>query len=156
MKPIARLFSSLRRGLPPRGLTLTLLTLCACEPEPTFPVDYTKSFAEVRNCRSSSEHDSHNIRILASPTALAPYQHRDAGFPIGATLLKEERDYGDVNCSGPVLLWTSMTLQADGGWHWQSVSPERRVLTTNEGRCIGCHAGCGRSPDGYEGTCAVP
>ena len=135
---------------------LLALLFCACEPDPTFPADYSKSYVEVRNCRQSSEHDSHLIRILASPSALGPYQNRDAGFPVGALLLKEERDFGDVNCTGPVLLWTSMTLQPDGGWHWQSVSPERRVLTTNESRCIGCHENCGNLPEGYGGTCAVP
>ena len=52
-----------------------------------------------------------------------------------------------------------MKVQADGGvngWHWQSVSPDRRVLTTNEPKCTGCHATCGLPPDGYAGTCAVP
>lgn len=139
------------------GLTLlALLSLTGCEPEPAFPADYAKSYAEVRNCRPSTEHDSHNIRIVASPSALAPYRDRDAGFPVGAVVLKEERDFGDVDCSGPVLLWTVMTMQADGGWHWQSVSPERRVTGTNESRCIGCHAACGQPPEGYAGTCAVP
>jgi hypothetical protein len=133
-----------------------VLLLTACEPEPVFPADYAKSYAEVRNCRPSTEHDSHNIRIVASQSALAPYRDRDAGFPVGAVVLKEERDFGDVDCSGPVLLWTVMTMQSDGGWHWQSVSPERRVLSTNESRCIGCHAACGNPPEGYAGTCAVP
>ena len=130
--------------------------ICACEPEPSFPADYTKTFVQVRNCRLSAEHDSHNIRILAAPGAVGPYRDRDAGFPIGTVVLKEERDFGDLDCSGPILKWTVMKLQADAGWQWQSVSPERRVLTTNEARCIGCHAGCGQPPDGFEGTCAVP
>jgi hypothetical protein len=136
-----------------------LLLFTACEPEPAFPRDYLSTFTEVRDCRPSAEHDSHNIRILASPSALAPYQNRDAGFPIGAIVLKEERDFGDLDCTGPVLLWTVMTRSPDAGadgWHWQSVSPERRVLPTSEAGCIACHAGCGRPPEGYEGTCAVP
>ncbi len=146
------------RGAGERGIlsVLVVALLAACEPEPAFPADYAKSYSEVRNCRPSTEHDSHNIRIIASPSALAPYRDRDAGFPVGAVVLKEERDYGDVGCTGPVLLWTSMTMQSDGGWLWQSVSPERRVLTTNESRCIGCHASCGNPPEGYQGTCAVP
>jgi len=142
-----------------RAVLVAVLALSACEPAPSFPADYAKSYVEVRSCRPSSEHDSHNIRILASPTALGPYATRDGGFPLGAIVLKEERDYGDVNCSGPVLLWTVMTAAEDAGvkgWHWQSVSLERRVLTTNQSRCIGCHAGCGQAPDGYQGTCAVP
>lgn len=142
----------------PSPCLLAVLLLSACEPEPSFPKDYLRNYTEVRNCRSSSEHDSHNIRILASPSALAAYQNRDAGFPVSAVLLKEERDYGDVDCTGPVLLWTVMTRQLDGGvdgWEWQSVGPDRRVLTTNEPRCGACHASCGRSPEGYEGTCAV-
>ena len=142
--------------LPARGSALLLLLFLGCEPEPSFPSDYAKSYVEVRNCRPSSEHDSHNIRVLASPSALGPYASRDGGFPVGAVVLKEERDYGDVGCTGPVLVWTVMKLQPDAGWQWQSVSPERRVLGTNESRCIGCHATCGKPPDGYEGTCAVP
>ena len=138
------------------GLTLLCLAFCACEPEPSFPADYTKTFSQVRNCRSSAEHDSHNIRILASPNAVSPYRDRDAGFPVGAVVLKEERDFGDLNCSGPILQWTVMKRQPDAGWQWQSVSPERRVLTTNEGKCAACHARCGQPPDGFEGTCAVP
>jgi hypothetical protein len=111
---------------------------------------------EVRNCRLSAEHDSHTIRILASPTAVEPYNTRDGGFPPGATVLKEEHDFGDVTCTGPVLQWTVMTRQPDGGWQWQSVTAGRHVQSTNEPRCLGCHATCGQPPDGYEGTCAVP
>ncbi|MDP1825978.1 MAG: cytochrome P460 family protein [Archangium sp.] len=134
---------------------LALLFL-GCEPEPDFPADYAKTFTEVRDCRPSAEHDSHNIRILASPAALGPYTTRDAGFPPGAIVLKEERDFGDVTCTGPVLQWTVMTRQADAGWQWQSVTAARHVQGTNESRCIGCHATCGSPPEGYEGTCAVP
>jgi hypothetical protein len=135
---------------------MLLVALSACEPEPSFPADYAKSYVQVRNCRPSAEHDSHNIRILASPSAVAPYRDRDAGFPSGAVVLKEERDFGDVDCSGPILQWTVMSLQPDAGWHWQSVSPERRVLTTNAAKCVDCHSRCGQPPDGFEGTCAVP
>ena len=142
-----------------RGVTLFLLFLAACEPEPDFPADYTKSYVEVRNCRTSSEHDSHFIRILASPDAVTPYTSRDGGFPTGSIVLKEERDFGDTTCTGPILQWTVMKVQADGGvegWHWQKVSPDRHVLTTNEPKCTACHATCGQPPDGYAGTCAVP
>ena len=142
-----------------RGLTLLFLALCACEPEPDFPADYAKSYLEVRGCRPSSEHDSHFIRILASPNAVETYRSRDGGFPAGTIVLKEERDFGDTTCTGPILQWTVMKLQADGGvdgWHWQKVSPERHVLSTNEVKCTACHARCGQSPEGYAGTCAVP
>lgn len=144
-----------------RHLILISITMFACEPEPSFPADYAKSYVEVRNCRPSSEHDSHLIRVLASPSALAPYRNRDAGFPEGAVVLKEERDFGDVDCSGPVLKWTVMTRRSDGGvdgWLWESVTADRRVelKETNSTRCTGCHAGCGQPPDGFQGTCAVP
>ncbi|MBL8915330.1 MAG: cytochrome P460 family protein [Archangium sp.] len=144
-------------------LIIAAMASAACEPEPSFPADYAKSYVEVRNCRPSSEHDSHLIRVLASPSALSPYRDRDAGFPEGAVVLKEERDFGDVSCSGPVLKWTVMTRRSEAagvnGWLWETVSaPDRRidVKETNSTRCTGCHAGCGRGPDGFEGTCAVP
>ncbi len=142
-----------------RGLTLLLFVLCACEPEPDFPADYAKSFLEVRACRPSAEHDSHFIRILASPNAVETYKSRDGGFPAGTIVLKEERDFGDTTCAGPILQWTVMKLQADGGvdgWHWQKVSPDRHVLSTNEAKCTACHARCGQPPEGFAGTCAVP
>ncbi|MFT3712316.1 MAG: cytochrome P460 family protein [Archangium sp.] len=142
-----------------RWSPFALLLFAACEPEPSFPADYAKSYVEVRGCRPSSEHDSHLVRILASPSALGPYRDRDAGFPEGAVVLKEERDFGDVACTGPVLQWTVMTRRADGGvngWYWEQVSPQRHVSNQNASRCTGCHAGCGVAPDGFEGTCAVP
>lgn len=60
------------------SLAALALLLLGCEPEPDFPADYAKNYVEVRNCRTSSEHDSHNIRILASPTAQGPYNTPNA------------------------------------------------------------------------------
>jgi hypothetical protein len=130
--------------------------------EPDFPADYASSYVEVRNCRPSGDHNLNTIRILASPSALAPYQDREDPFPLDAVVLKEEFDFGDSDCSGPIKEWTVMRRLETGSssetldWHWQRVGADRRVLDENKPLCIGCHQGCGVAPDGYDWTCAMP
>jgi hypothetical protein len=133
----------------------------ACDDEavPSFPADYAASFVEVRDCRSSGDHELHRIRVLADPAALAIYTSRAARFPEGALVLKEEYDFADRDCSGPIVEWTVMRRRAGGergGWAWQRVSAGRQVESEDDPRCIGCHAQCGVAPDGHDGTCAVP
>ncbi len=138
------------------------MLLAACGQDattPAFRADYAATFVEVRNCRSSADHDLHKIRILADPAALAPYRDRTAQFPLGAIVLKEEYDFADGDCSGDVIEWTVMEKlpSADNlGWSWQRVDAKRAVVTDDDARCITCHAACGVAPDGYAGTCAVP
>lgn len=155
-----------------RALALALaLALAACPgddgegdagAEPDFPADYAASYTEVRNCRGSGDHDLNTIRILADPAALAPYQDRAEPFPVGAVVLKEEYDFSDLACEGPIKQWTVMTRLAEGSspdtldWAWQRVDKQRQVVSEDEPRCINCHTGCGVAPEGYEGTCAVP
>jgi hypothetical protein len=131
-------------------------------PEPLFPADYAADYVEVRDCRGSGDHDLNNIRILAGPSALKPYQERLEPFPVDAVVLKEEYDFGDLSCEGPVKQWTVMRRLATGSspatldWTWQQVDDQRRVVDQDVPRCIGCHTSCGVGPDGYEGTCAIP
>mgnify|MGYP002624814066 CR=1 FL=1 len=130
--------------------------------QPLFPADYAASYTEVRDCRQSGDHELNVIRILAAPEALSPYQNRDAPFPTGAVILKEEYDFGDLTCEGPIKQWTVMARLADGSapdaldWHWQRVDANRVVAAENESRCYGCHSGCTPANDGYDHTCAVP
>jgi hypothetical protein len=144
-----------------------LVALAACNggddgPDPDFPADYATTYTEVRNCRASADHDLHNIRILADPSGLATYRDRTGPFPAGAVVVKEEYDFADDSCAGPVLQWTVMTKLAEPNaipvrtWRWQRVDAERTVVEEDEGRCINCHAGCGNPPDGHDGTCALP
>lgn len=138
------------------------MLVCACggdSVEPLFRAEYAATFTEVRDCRSSSDHDLHKIRILADPAALTPYRERNAPFPVGAIVLKEEYDFADTFCDGPVIEWTVMErLDVDDnlGWSWQRVGKDRSVTSEDDSRCIGCHTDCGVGPDGYDGTCAVP
>ncbi|KIG14424.1 hypothetical protein DB30_06767 [Enhygromyxa salina] len=147
------------------ALVLGLLSGCPDEDpeiEPDFPADYEASYVEVRDCRGSGDHDLNNIRILAGPTALEPYQGRVEPFPVDAVVLKEEYDFGDFDCTGPIKQWTVMRRLPDGSapdtldWAWQRVDLERKVLDEDAPRCIGCHTGCGVGPEGYDGTCAMP
>lgn len=122
--------------------------------EPDFPADYAASYTEVRNCRTSSDHDLHHIRILADPVSLATYRDRAAPFPEDSIIVKEEYDFADA-CAGPILQWTVMRKVGDD-WRWQRVDADRSVATEDEPRCINCHAVCGHPPDGFDGTCAMP
>lgn len=127
-----------------------------------FPEDYLATYTEVRNCRQSGDHDLNNIRILADPIGLSSYQNRDQNFPEGSVILKEEFDFEDRDCTGPIKQWTVMRRLADGtnpttlDWDWQRLDPERQITGDNVPACYGCHTGCGVPPDGFDGTCAVP
>lgn len=143
-----------------RWLYLSLaLAACGDDASPVFRADYAASFTEVRNCRSSSDHDLHRIKVLVAPDALAPYQMRTSAFPVGAIVLKEEYDVGDTGCTGPVIEWTVMQKLAtpeDLGWVWQRVAADRSLTNENNPECIHCHTDCGIAPDGYDGTCTMP
>jgi hypothetical protein len=133
-------------------------------PEPLFPVDYASSWTPVRDCRSSTSHDFHFITIWADPQAAAPYLERDAPFPVGSVVLKEEFDIGDTECAGDIVQWSVMQRLAEGSapalqldWFWQQVDENRQVIGQNGGRCYGCHDDCDGNPvDSYQNTCAVP
>ena len=129
--------------------------------EPMFPEDYLSTYVEVRDCRQSGDHDLNQVRILADPAALVPYRDRLEPFPEGAVVIKEEYEFGDVDCSGPIRQWTVMVKLAEGAdpanldWFWERVSASRRVVDEQNPRCAGCHDDC-VPPDGYDFTCTVP
>ena len=127
-----------------------------------FPTDYAATYQQVRNCRMSLEHGFVPIRVLAASDALASYQGRGAPFPAGAIVLKEEYQGGDSTCSGAPMRFTVMKKLPAGSapdaldWTWQEVDADRASTGKEITRCIGCHADCGKPPDGFDGTCTVP
>jgi len=151
-----------------RGAAILLVLAAACGggddggTTELFPAGYAASYTEVRDCRPSGDHDLNNVVVLADPSAVEAYQLRDRPFPVGAVLLKAEYDFGDDTCTGPIQLWTVMVRRAAGSspatldWRWQKVDADRKVITDDEPRCIGCHTTCGVAPDGYAGTCSIP
>ncbi|MDB4959933.1 MAG: hypothetical protein JWO36_7502 [Myxococcales bacterium] len=145
---------------------LTFLAIAGCgdtvSTPAAFPADYKASYVQVRPCRSSSDHDLHHVRVLADPLGLDPYSMRNAPFPVGSVILKEEYDIGDSNCTGALTDYTVMVKLAAGSspatldWHWQRVDSGRNVVSDDEPHCYTCHKMCGVPPDGYQGTCEVP
>jgi hypothetical protein len=135
---------------------------CGGDVAPEFPASYAATYVEVRGCRPSGDHELHSVRILADPLAWPTYTRRDARFAEGAVVLKEEYDFADPACAGPIVEWTVMRRlagEASGaraGWAWQRVAADRAVISEDEPRCIGCHLQCGQPPDGHDGTCAMP
>ncbi len=125
------------------------------------PADYS-SFSEVRDCRSSSDHLLMKIRVLADPTIKDAYLNRNAPFPAGGILLKEERDSADTTCSGPIESWAIAIKLPDGSspstldFQWQRVRvSDNQVVTEDVTRCINCHANC-VEPDFFGYSCADP
>lgn len=157
-----------------RARTLALLVgLCACgvvigcgddapPGVPILPMDYPATYTEVRNCRQSGDHDLNMVRVLADPSAMAAYSDRTSPFPEGATVLKEEYEFGDATCAGPIRQFTVMRkllVGADPGnldWRWQRIDAAFNVVSENDPRCANCHRDCGVPPDGYDGTCTLP
>ena len=139
---------------------LVLAAACGDDgPSPVFPESWASAYTEVRNCRSSGDHELNKVRVLADPAALAPYMTRTQPFPSGAVVLKAEYDFADGNCSGPPVGWTVMQkggAPEDLGWVWQKVDAKRGVESDNDPQCVQCHSDCGLPPDGYDGTCTVP
>lgn len=133
-------------------------------PAPLFDPDYATNYTQVRDCRSSSSHDFHLIVIWADPDAVTPYLDREAPFPVGSVVLKEEFDIGDVDCTGDIVQWSVMQRLEEGtapalqlDWFWQKVDRNGEVVTQNEARCFGCHDDCDGDPtDSYFNTCAEP
>lgn len=130
-------------------------------PPPVFPADFARTYTEMRDCRQSHEHELHYIRVLASPSALAPYTalSPDMPYPEGATLLKVE--YDEEDCAGPVVLYTAyrkLELNANpigNDWLWQRVSPQREVIEQGAPWvCVNCHMHHCAPPNGYDLTCA--
>lgn len=125
------------------------------------PADYS-SFTEVRDCRSSGDHLLMKVRILADPTIKDAYLNRNAPFPVGGMLIKEERDPADTTCTGPIESWTVMVKLADGSapnlldFNWQRVrASDNAIVTEDVNRCASCHANC-VPPDFFGYACADP
>jgi hypothetical protein len=101
------------------------------------------------------------VRVLTDPAATEAYTGRSVSFPDASVVLKEQYDFADDTCSGPIVEWTLMVKDGGAterlGWDWQRVSRERKVVESNATRCITCHASCTGAPAvGYDFTCAEP
>ncbi len=146
------------------GRLAVLAALAACggdDVAPSFPAAYATSYVAVRDCRRSSDHDLHFIRVLVEPAALQPYNDRVSPFPVGSVVLKEEYEFDDPSCAGEPVEWTVMVKTSGTerlGWDWQRVEAGRSVVESNGASCYGCHEPCTGigGAIGYDGTCTEP
>lgn len=142
------------------SITLALL-LVGCPPPvvvdpdagpPWFEDDWEATYADVRSCRSSPEHDLSYIRVFANDIAEETYTTREGEFAEGAVLVKPE--YADPDCS--ILIGIKAMRYTGGGWEFQRYDEDGHVMAGDTLRCVGCHLStCGFPPDGYMGTCAA-
>jgi hypothetical protein len=132
------------------AFVLMLCALGACEenvnpvPNSLLPMDYRSTYATVRNCRPSIDHDLRYIVVLTSPQATDAYRSGPYPFAPGAVVVKEE--YADPSCRG-LVGWTLMRKEPAGydpgfgDWRWQKVDGEGKVLQDGKlDRCRSCHA----------------
>jgi hypothetical protein len=124
--------------------------------------DYVDTFTEVRDCRRSIDHDLEFVRILADADALAPYRDRDAAFPVGSIIVKEQYLDNDDDCSGEIVRYTAMRKLEDGAdpdfldWEWEGVDLDFGVVEDEDPiGCASCHESC-EEPEGYLNTCSAP
>ena len=128
-------------------------------PAAVFASDWASRYREVRNCRSSPDHELHFIRILADDVAHDAYLARTDPFPDRSVVLKAEHD--DQECTDLVAI-TAMRREAgfdseSADWHWQRANADGTVIEDGKlAECSSCHADCGIPPDGFDWTCAVP
>jgi hypothetical protein len=143
---------------------VVLLAIAGCSsdedsgPPAIFPETYAATFQEVRSCRQSLEHSA-NIRILVSPDAVDAYA-RNAAFPVGSFVLKEEYDIRDVGCTKAIAQFTVMrkldTQTGPASWEWQKTDARMHEVPEDFAPCESCHSVCGKPPMGYDATCAEP
>lgn len=132
--------------------------------DPVFPSDYLQTYTEVRNLRSSNNHDGSNlatasVRVHCSPDAAADaYVNGNFPLPEGCILVKTQ--YSDP--AGSVVTgFTVMqkrapgTAPSSGDWFWQETDKDRKVLQSGQvTACIDCHTS---NPDCTQDfTCALP
>jgi hypothetical protein len=132
--------------------------------EPDFPADYAdKATSRSGTAAAAATTTSTTSGSSPIPPPSAPYQGRAEPFPAGAIVLKEEYDFGDLDCSGRDQAvdrdaspgrWASPdTLD----WAWQRVDAQRRVFEVETPCAASAVTRAAASPpDGYEWTCAVP
>jgi hypothetical protein len=125
---------------------VALVALAACHADdggavvvdPVFPADY------------------------ADPRSAPTYLARDAEFPDGTLFVKEQYDFGDPDCTGPIVQWTTALKTTEAstdqlGFRWQRVSAARAVVSEDDARCYGCHSNCiDPTMNGYLYTCSQP
>jgi len=126
------------------------------EPEPVLPADYQTTFVEVRNCRSSIEHNSVFVVVRTAPAAAPIYQGGPFPFPAGTVVVQEE--YADARCMQRTR-WTVMKKEgegydaAGGDWSWYTLDRFQRTIEKGKlAHCVRCHMEC-RARDF---TCAAP
>ncbi len=108
------------------------------------PLDYQSTFLTVRTCRFNAGHDNKYQRVLANPTAAAPYTTGSYPLPEGSVVVAEEHQ--DPSCSSLVGYYLMAKEpagydRAAGDWHWQQLDDTQRVLKDGHlTTCSSCHA----------------
>lgn len=122
-------------------------------------IDYVDIYMEVCGCWQSGDHDLYVIRVFVDFDVFGFYENCMDFFLVGFVVVKEEYDFGDVDCSGEVVRWTVMQCFEDGSalldldWYWQGIDADFVVDEDNSARCVQCYQGCGDFLVGYLGTC---
>ena len=145
---------------------LVAATYLACGDEPTgspvaagpfFPPDFLAGYIQVRDCRLSIAHDSHNVRVFASPGQADAYVdgvHPLASGAVFVKILYRDPDCADLAAYLAMRKGAPDTAPEAGDWEWQEVDAAGKVLQPGPlPACISCHKSCA---EGRDFTCADP
>ena len=125
--------------------------------EPFFPPDFLAGYIQVRDCRLSIAHDSHNIQVFASPGQADAYADGVYPFASGAVFVKilyRDPDCADLAAYVAMRKGAPDTAPEAGDWEWQGVDAAGKVLQSGPlPACISCHKSC---TEGRDFTCADP
>jgi hypothetical protein len=124
--------------------------------EMVLPVDYRTTFAQVRNCRSSSDHMP-AILVRMPPELVDVYNGGPYPFPAGALVVLEVyRDPGCMDLQEYAVMKKHQPGYDSAGadWQWYRLDERRLIVETGKiARCVSCHQDCGRTRDR---VCAGP
>ena len=125
--------------------------------DPFFAANFIQTFTQVRDCRFSSTHDGHNVRVFINSEAAAAYLNGTYPFALGDVIVKILYNVPDCNdIAGYVSMRKGLagTASQSGDWEWQEVSVDRIVEKAGQlPACISCHSSCTNNRDF---TCADP
>lgn len=119
--------------------------------EVVIPSDYKMSFAEVRNCRSSIDHDLAFVVVRVRSELAPDYNSGPYPFPQGTLVVKEQ--YSDSSCrnlSGYSVMRKEGAgyFPAGGDWQYYALDAYGGVVSNGKNaRCANCHAMCGANRD---------
>jgi len=118
--------------------------------DPFFAEDFAETYALVRDCRFSTDHNLTKVRVYVNAVGAQSYLDGTYPLPVGTIAVKVLTDGQADDCAGAPEEYVAMrkgapgTAPSYGDWEWQAVNPDRSVRLSGQlfEECIACHSNC--------------